>query len=109
MPRIEEVGSATASGFISPSSRYSSSTAIIYGDAKILTLEIYKRDTKASLSSDDRFTVITPGTEFRPDIVSQKSYGTPEFWWRIMEDNKIFDIFDFRSGLSIRIPGSVLA
>ena len=109
MPIIEEVGAATESGFVSASSRYASSTAITYGDKKLLTLEIYKRAAPAPISSEDRFTVITPGTEFRPDIVSQRSYGTPEFWWRIMEDNRIFDIFDFKAGLNIRIPGNILA
>ena len=108
MPIIEEVGTATSSGFVTASSRYANSTAITYGDKKILTLEIYKR-VIGPVTSQDRFTVITPGTEFRPDIVSQKSYGTPEFWWRIMEDNGIFDIFEFKAGLNIRIPGSLLA
>ena len=107
MPIIEEVGDATGSGFITASSRYVNSTAITYGDIKILTLEIYKR-VISPVTSQDRFTVITPGTEFRPDVVSQQSYGTPEFWWRIMQDNKIFDIFDFKAGLNIRIPGALL-
>jgi hypothetical protein len=53
------------------------------------------------------FTVISPSQEFRPDKVSQDMYGIPDFWWKIMEVNKIKDVFDFRAGLSIRLPGGV--
>ena len=49
-----------------------------------------------------------PGQEYRPDLVSNRVYGTPDFWWRIMEANNIKDVFEFKAGLNLRIPGSVL-
>ena len=52
--------------------------------------------------------VISPGYEYRPDLISQMVYGSPDFWWKIMEVNSIKDIFDFKAGVNLRIPDSNL-
>ncbi len=93
-------------GFVDSTSRYADSTLIRYGDANRLSFNIYKRQT-TEFQPTDQVTVIPPGMEFRPDLVSQRSYGTPNFWWRIMEANNIFDIFDFKSGITIRLPQNI--
>ena len=43
-----------------------------------------------------------------PEIVSNKVYGSPDFWWKIMEANNIKDIFDFKTGINIRLPDAIL-
>lgn len=106
MPRIIELSTRPIDGFVTPTSRYAQSTVLNYSEQNLLTFDIYKRSVNVA-SETDKFTVVTPGTEFRPDIISQRAYGVPDFWWKIMEANKIFDIFDFRSGLNIRLPGNV--
>lgn len=92
--------------FVPVSSRYAESTVLYYGENKLLTYNLYKKD-KLKISSNDKYYVVTPGTEYRPDLVSQTAYGTTDFWWKIMEANNIKDIFDFKAGLNIRIPDNI--
>lgn len=93
--------------FVNFSSRYFESSVVYYTENKFLTFNTYKKkDFKTS--TNDKFMAITPNYEYRPDLVSQMAYGTCDFWWKIMEVNGIKDIFDFKSGLNIRIPDSVL-
>jgi len=93
--------------FVNPASRYAEATVIYYGNQKMLTYETYKR-TFVKASPKDMYTVVSPGWEYRPDLVSQKMYGVPDFWYKIMEANKIYDIMDFKTGLNIRLPEMVL-
>ncbi len=92
-----------ATQFVPLSSRYAQSDVIYYGENKFITFKTYKREQK-SQSREDKFYVITPGTEYRPDLVSQKAFNTVDYWWKIMEYNNIKDIFDFTKGKTIRIP-----
>lgn len=92
--------------FVNPTSRYANSTPIFYGKDNLLTYKIYKRAVPAP-SPTDKYTVITPGWEFRPDLVSMKVYGIPDYWYVIMEANLIFDIMDFKAGTNIRLPEKV--
>lgn len=93
--------------FVPVSSRFASNTVVYYTEKKLLTFKTYKK-TVLPLSDRDVYAVVTPGTEYRPDLVSQKVYGTVDFWWKILEANNIKDIFDFKSGLNIRIPDAIL-
>ena len=45
----------------------------------------------------------------RPDLVSKEKYGIPDFWWKILEANKMNDVFDFKAGKTIILPESVYA
>jgi hypothetical protein len=95
------------SRFVPVSSRYTNSKVYYYTENKFLTFETYKKK-EIPLSSNDKYYSVTAGDEFRPDLVSNRAYGTPDFWWRIMEVNNIKDIFDFKAGINIRIPSSIL-
>ncbi len=95
------------SSFVDATSRYMKSDILIYGDKRLLTFETYKRQ-KFVPTPQDRFYVITKGTEYRPDLVSYRSYGTVGFWWRIMEANHMSDILQFKVGTNIRIPAMVV-
>lgn len=92
--------------FVDAFSRYTESEVIYYGERNLLTFTTYKKRNSAP-NDGDRFTVIRPGHEYRPDLVSQEAYGSPNFWWFIMEANGIMDIFDFKGGMNIRLPGRV--
>lgn len=92
--------------FVPLTSRYSESKIMYYTENKLLTFNTYKK-TSIPSSSRDTFYVVTPKTEYRPDLVSQTAYGTVDFWWKIMEANNIKDIFDFKAGLNLRIPNAI--
>jgi hypothetical protein len=94
------------SDFVGGSSRYRSSSVIYYGDKNIITFKTYNRNPPIFTSSD-RYMIIKKGHEYRPDLVSYHVYGSVGFWWRIMEANQIYDVYDFKAGLNIRIPGAI--
>lgn len=91
--------------FVTPTSRYRDSSVEYYSDRKLITFEIYKRKPFVP-NQADMFMVIGQGHEYRPDLVSSKAYGMPDFWWKIMEANNMFDVFDFKAGVNIRIPAA---
>lgn len=97
-----------ATDFVTRVSRYASSRVIYYSDEKILTFEIYKRP-EFKESKNDQVAVIPAGMEYRPDLVSKEKYGIPDFWWKILEANKMNDVFDFKAGKTIILPESVYA
>lgn len=107
MANYTENNNIAATRFVPASSRYANSSVIYYTENKLLTFKTYKKQP-TRLSQQDKYYVITAGYEYRPDLVSNKVYGIPDFWWRIMEANNIKDIFDFKTGLNIRIPDAVL-
>ena len=55
-------------------------------------------------SDGDQYFTVTKVEENRLDIVSQKYYGTPRYWWVIALANYILDPFDVPLGTSLRIP-----
>jgi hypothetical protein len=95
------------SSLVSVSSRYAYSTVLYYGQNKCLTFTTYKRNVYTP-TSGDKYAVIPAGMEYRPDLVSQEAYGVPDFWYKIMEANKMSDILEFKTGMNIIIPGAVL-
>jgi hypothetical protein len=103
----EATTNISAKKFVTFSSRYSASNVVYYTEKKLLTFNTYKKKKPLS-SPKDRFMSVTANLEYRPDLVSQMAYGTCDFWWKIMEANGIKDIFDFKTGLNLRIPDSVL-
>jgi hypothetical protein len=94
--------------FVTKSSRYANSKVIYYSDEKIITFETYKK-SKYIPSGNDQVAVIPPGMQYRPDLVSKDKYGTPDFWWKVMEINGIKDVFDFIAGKTIMLPGDIYA
>lgn len=101
-----QIANLNVSSFVTSLSRYQNSEVIYWGPLNIITFTTYKKQ-KYPLASSDKYTVVSPGAEYRPDKVSQAAYGTPDFWWKIMEANGIMDIFDFKAGTNIRLPGNI--
>lgn len=93
-------------GLVEATSRYANSSVIYYGDKHKMTYKTYVKN-KYPISKSDRYTVVDPGQEFRPDLVSNLAYNTPNLWWKIMEANNIKDIYEFRIGLNLRLPGNI--
>lgn len=92
--------------FVNNLSRYAESKVIYYSDENIITFETYKRK-KFKSSPRDQVTVITPGMEYRPDLMSFDKYGMVDFWWKIMEANQMKDIMEFKAGRTIVLPEDV--
>jgi len=105
MANFIELSKIKSRKFVPISSRYYDSPVLYYTEKKLLTYPLYRK-TPINKDKRDKFTIITSGHEFRPDLTSYEFYGTPDFWYKLMEANNIKDVFDYRTGLSIRIPGA---
>lgn len=105
MANYIELTKIQARKFVNVTSRYANSPVVYYTEKKLLSYPLYRKE-RIAFSKKDKFTIITKGYEYRPDLVSFEFYGLPDFWWKIMEANDIKDIYDFKSGLSIKIPGA---
>lgn len=104
-----EPANISSEKFVHALSRYRASTVVYYtmGNRKVITFNTYKKQIGTKIKDEDLFMVVPAGMEYRPDLVSRQAYGTVDFWWKILEANNIKDIFDFKAGTNIRIPGSV--
>lgn|SRR3954470_21299505 len=102
---IETATGLRNTDFVTNTSRYVGSPIIYWGDKKVITFETYKRKPKV-FSDQDRYLVIKAGEEYRPDLISKRAYGNGllSYWWRIMEANNLYDVFDLRAGVTLRIP-----
>lgn len=98
--------SLRAESFVSKLSRYASGEVIYYSDRNLLTFKTYKKNA-IPISNLDKYMVVTATYEYRPDKVSHLFYGIPDFWWKILEANNLSDVYQFKSGLNIRLPGNV--
>ena len=107
MPNLIENTNINSNKFVVTTSRYADKNLIYYTEKKILTYPLYKKQN-ISNSTKDKFALITKKYEFRPDLVSFEFYGTTDFWWKIMEANNIKDILDFKIGLSVKLPSTIL-
>lgn len=91
---------------VSSQSRYLNQRVIYYSDKKFITFETYIRKAYKP-TGKEKVMVITKGVEFRPDLVAYDVYKTQNLWWKIMEANKIYDVFDFVAGRTIILPSEV--
>jgi hypothetical protein len=103
MPQQIKYSKTEGRSYVTASSRYVMSP-VIYYEGK-LAYPIYKKK-KVSFGPQDQHYEITKEVEYRPDIVSHRNYGTPDYWWKIMEMNGMKDILEFRAGRNIILPGS---
>lgn len=111
MANYSEESNIIATRFVPVTSRYANSDVLYYTEKKLLTFKTYKKNQNEESpfdTSQTKYYVVTSGTEYRPDLVSQRVYGTPDFWWRIMESNNIKDIFDFKAGLNLVLSNVLL-
>lgn len=101
-----EYTSIGATEFVTRLSRYADSRVVYYSDNRLMTFETYKRKNQ-SPSAKDQVTVITPGMEYRPDLMSFDKYGVPDFWWKILEANNMKDVVEFKAGRTITLPENI--
>jgi len=92
-----------ADKIVTGSSRYATSKVIYYGEERIITFDTYIRKTYIP-SGKEKIMKLSKGVEYRPDLVSYDFYGSVDYWWKIMEVNKIKDVYDFKAGLTIFLP-----
>lgn len=92
-----------ASNITFAGSRYKNQKVLYYGDQKFITFSTYKRK-KYSPNGMEKVMLINKGVEYRPDLVSYDIYGFTDNWWKILEANEMYDIFDFKAGTTILLP-----
>lgn len=95
-----------AVNFVGGISRYVKQDVIYYSENNFLTFTTYKRK-KITRSENDQVALITPGYEYRPDLMAFDKYGVVDVWWKILEANKMKDIYDFKSGKTIFLPENI--
>ena len=88
---------------VSAGSRYVKGRIVYYGEQKFLTFETYVRVPYEEQGTES-IMVINKGVEYRPDLVSYEHYGHVDNWWKILEANKMKDIWDFKAGTTIILP-----
>ena len=91
------------SQLVSAGSRYIKGRVVHYGEQKILTFETYVRINYVEKGTEG-IMVISKGVEYRPDLVSYNYYGFVDNWWKILEANKMKDVWDFKAGTTIILP-----
>lgn len=96
-----------ATTYVSTLSRYRYQQSIQYGDNNLLAFATYKR-RPYNVANTDTIFMIDGATAYRPDKVSLMKYGFVDYWYRIMELNKIYDIMDFKAGRTIYLPSVTL-
>lgn len=101
-----EFSDIRASTFVANVSRYAQSRVIYYSEERVITFETYKRK-KFVPSPKDQVTVVTPGMEYRPDLMSFDKYGVSDFWWKILEANNMKDVTEFRAGTTVVLPENI--
>lgn len=66
---------------------------------------VLRRPLELEPADGDAFVTITQDLLKRPDLISNKAYGTPDLWWVIYEFNGIRDpLFELKMGQVLRIP-----
>lgn len=86
------------------SSRYSTKTNLLLNDGKTVIRNLRASDIDIPVSDDDTVYKITPGEEFRPDIVAYREYKDPTLYWVLLSANNMKSIFEFVANKIIRIP-----
>lgn len=104
--KIEEAD-ISSEKILAPNSRYLKQKVIYYGEQRRSTFNTYRR-VVFTPSESDKMMVITKGVEYRPDLVSFDQYGFVDLWWKILEVNKMKDIFEFEAGKNIILPANIL-
>lgn len=107
MTQLIENAKVEADKIMSSGSRYLKQQVIYYGEQRLLTFDTYNR-TNYKPTGQEKVMVVSKGLEYRPDLVSFDVYGYVDNWWRILEANKMKDIWEFRAGKTIILPDRVL-
>jgi len=86
-------------------SRYRNSTVTqVERDGEFEEYVVLRKISRFPLTGEDKYVTLTQQSQFRPDLISQDVYGTPDFGWAIMEANNLRSFVDLKQGLRLRIP-----
>lgn len=83
-------------------SRYSIYRQIIDDDNNTFTETT--NQTPVAYSDSDIYHEVQNSEEGRLDIIANKYYGSPEYWWIIAMANDYIDPFYIKAGTLVRIP-----
>ena len=81
-----------------PQDRYSSGYNRILHRGKTVTTVVGDQKYEALVKNIKNYSFkvgyIPAGYEHRPDLISNLFYGTPAYWWLLMETNNLDDSFE---------------
>lgn len=83
-------------------SRYSIYRQILDDNKELYTETV--NETTVDNSSLDKYHEVLKEEENRLDIISNKYYGTPDYYWVIALGNNLIDPFIIKPGEILRIP-----
>lgn len=66
-------------------------------------LETYNQ-VKIPSSRNDLYHIVEHNEVNRLDIISEKYYNTPDYWWAIALANNMIDPFVVNEGVMLRVP-----
>lgn len=86
-------------------SRYRNATVTeIAKNGEVEEYVVLRKISDIPLTGEDKYVTITQQSQFRPDIISNEVYGTPDYGWAIMETNNIRSFVELKQRLRLRIP-----
>lgn len=95
--------------YLDKNNEYESQTSSRYKVLRVIEdqgytyLETYNQ-VKVPESYDDSYHIVEHSEVNRLDIISEKYYNTPDYWWAIALANNMIDPFIINEGVMIRIP-----
>lgn len=107
MSQLIQVAKITPQEILPAGSRYLRQQVIYYGEQKFLTFDTYNRKNYQP-NGQEKIMIISKGLEYRPDLVSYDVYGYVDNWWRILEANKMKDVWEFKAGKTIILPDRII-
>lgn len=86
-------------------SRYRGSTVTqVDFDGELESYVLLRKLLNVPADTEDKYTTLDQGNQYRPDVISTQVYGDPNFGWAIMEVNNIRHFAELKLGLRLRIP-----
>lgn len=86
-------------------SRYRGATVTqVEKDGLLRDYVVLRKPLNIGLTQDDFYVTLDQSNQFRPDLISQQVYKTPDFGWAIMEVNNVRSFAELTRGLRLRIP-----
>lgn len=86
-------------------SRYRNSTVTeVERDGESEEYVVLRKIVNIPLTEEDKYVTITQQSQFRPDIISNEVYDTPDYGWAIMEANNIRSFVELKQRVRLRIP-----
>lgn len=83
-------------------SRYRKDDIIVDEQRNVIYRETYSKPLRSRAGS--KYFKVTPQYEYRPDLLAEDVYGSPKYWYVILEMNGLTGFEQFVRGLTVIVP-----